>query len=40
MRLADAVDLDVEDGVQAARAGERATELALRDGDRDGLAVP
>ena len=39
MRLSLAVDLDVEDRVQAGRTGERAPELALGDADRDRLAV-
>ena len=39
VRLARAVDLDVEDRVEARRAGERAAQLALRDGDRDRLAA-
>ena len=39
VRLALAVDLDVEDRVQAAGAGQRAAELPLRDGDRDRLAA-
>ena len=40
VRLSLAVDLDVEDRVQAGRTGERAPELALGDGDRHRLAVP
>ena len=39
VRLSLAVDLDVEDRVQARRTGERAPQLALGDGDRDRLAV-
>ena len=39
VRLSFAVDLDVEDRVQAGRTGERAPELALGDADRDRLAV-
>ena len=39
VRLALAVDLDVEDRVEARGAGERAAELALLDGDRDRLAA-
>src|SRR5690242_9577326 len=34
MRLALAVDLDVEDRVQAGGAGERPAKLALRNADR------
>ena len=37
--LALAVDLDVEDRMQAGRAGERAPELPLCDADRNGLAA-
>ncbi len=40
VRGAGAVDLDVEDRVQAGRAGERAPKLALLDRDRDRLAAP
>ena len=39
VRLTLAVDLDVEDRVQPAPAGQRAAELPLGDGDRDRLAV-
>ena len=38
VRLSFAVDLDVQDRVQAGRTGERAPELALGDADRDRLA--
>ena len=37
--LALAVDLDVEDRVEAGGAGERAAQLALGDADRDRLAA-
>jgi hypothetical protein len=39
VRLALAVDLDVEDRVEARRAGERAAQLALGNADRDRLAA-
>ena len=39
VRLALAVDLDVEDRVQAGRTGERAPQLTLGDADGNGLAV-
>jgi len=35
-----AVDLHVENRVQARGAGQRPAELAFLDGDRDGLAAP
>jgi hypothetical protein len=38
--LARAVDLDVEDRVEAAGAGQRAPELALLHADRNRLAAP
>jgi hypothetical protein len=40
VRVACAVDLDVEDGVQARLAGERAAKLAHLHGDRDRLGAP
>ena len=39
MRLPLAVDLDVEDRVEAGRTGEGAAKLTLGDADRDRLAV-
>ena len=39
VRLARAVDLDVEDRVEARGAGQRAAQLALLDADRDRLAA-
>ena len=39
VRLALAVDLDVEDRVEARGTGERAAQLALGDADRDRLAA-
>ena len=40
VRLALAVDLDVEDRVEARGARERAAQLALCDGDSDRIAAP
>ena len=40
VRAAGAVDLDVEDRVEARGARERAAQLALGDRDRDRLAAP
>ncbi len=40
VRRAGAVDLDIENRVEAGGAGERAPKLALLDRDRDRLAAP